>query len=206
MCIRLKLAFYSHQLTIIRPFIDRKSMKIAGISGSLRKHSMHRGILRTVADHLQAKGIEFIEVEIGDMPLYNQDINDQGIPTAVQQAHDKLQAADAIVLASPEYNYSVTGVLKNAIDWFSRIENQAFNGKAVSIMGASPGMGTARSQYHLRQILVFMNAFVVNKPEVMIAQAGGKFDEQGNLTDQRTIDFLDDALTALINFSNQLNQ
>lgn len=179
-------------------------MIIAGISGSLRKHSMHRGILRTVAAHLQSKQIEFIDISIDEFPLYSQDIQDQGIPEAVQNAHQLLQQADAIVLASPEYNYSISGVLKNAIDWFSRMDNQAFNGKALSIMGASPGMGTARSQYHLRQILVFMNAFVVNKPEVMIAQAKDKFDDQGNLTDQRTIDFIDQALTSLIQLSEQL--
>lgn len=181
-------------------------MKIAGISGSLRKQSTHRGILRAVAGHLKTKGVEFVEVEIGDFPLYDQDLNTKGIPSVVQSASDQLASADAIVLASPEYNYSVSGVLKNAIDWFSRVENQAFNGKAVSIMGASPGMGTARSQYHLRQILVFMNAYVVNKPEVMIAQSTGKFNELGDLTDQNTIDFLDNALISLINLSNQLNQ
>ncbi len=181
-------------------------MKIAGISGSLRQQSTHRGILRNAAEQLAAKDIEFTAVEIGDFPLYDQDLNAQGIPDVVQKAHDQLAKADAIILASPEYNYSVSGVLKNAIDWFSRVENQAFNGKAVSIMGASPGMGTARSQYHLRQILVFLNAFVVNKPEVMIAQANGKFNEKGDLTDQGTLDFLDKALTSLINLSNQLNQ
>jgi chromate reductase len=180
-------------------------MKIVGISGSLRKKSMHKGILRTVASTLEKQGVAFSEVDISKFPLYDQDLNDQGMPAAVQQAHDELATADAIVLASPEYNYSISGVLKNALDWFSRVENQAFNGKAVSIMGASPGMGTARSQYHLRQVLVFLNAFVVNKPEVMIAQAAGKFDENGDLTDERTIEFLDKALTSLINLSKQLN-
>lgn len=181
-------------------------MKIVGISGSLRTNSTHMGLLRTVATQLNAKGIDFKVIEIRDFPLYDQDLNAQGIPVSVQQAHDELFKADAIVLASPEYNYSVSGVLKNAIDWFSRVENHAFNGKAVSIMGASPGLGTARSQYHLRQILVFLNAFVVNKPEVMISQASGKFDLSGNLTDETTIEFLDQALIALVNLSNQLNQ
>ena len=181
-------------------------MKIAGISGSLRQHSINRGVLRTVAEHLAKQDIEFIEVDISDFPLYDQDLNSKGIPDPVMRVHKQLKAADAIVLASPEYNYSISGVLKNAIDWLSRVEDQAFDGKAVSIMGASPGMGTARSQYHLRQVLVFMNAFVVNKPEVMIAQAGDKFDDEGNLTDQRTIDFLDRALTSLINLSQQLNK
>jgi len=181
-------------------------MKIAGISGSLRKHSIHRGVLQSVAENLATKGVEFTEVEIGDFPLYNQDDNAQGLPTCVLRAHQKLAEADAIVLASPEYNYSVSGVLKNAIDWLSRVENQAFSGKAVSIMGASPGLGTARSQYHLRQILVFLNAFVVNKPEVMITQAMSKFDQQGHLIDANTIEFLDKATTSLIQLSKQLKK
>lgn len=182
-------------------------MKIAGISGSLRKGSMHRGILRAVEQQLQTKGIEYIEIEISNFPLYNQDIKDQGNPAAVQEAHDLLQTADAIVLASPEYNYSVTGALKNAIDWFSRAENQAFNGKAVALMGASPGMGgTTRSQHHMRQILVFLNARVVNKPEVMISQAGDKFDAEGNLTDQLSAEFIGKSLDALVQLSEQLNK
>ncbi len=182
-------------------------MKIAGISGSLRKHSTNKGVLRAVAKILAEKGIEFTLVDISDIPLYNQDVNTQGIPASVQQAHDQLAAAaEAIVLASPEYNYSVSGVLKNAIDWFSRVENQAFNGKAVSIMGASPGLGTSRMQYDLRKILVFLNAFVLNKPEVMIGQSGGKFDDEGNLTDERTTEYLRKAVAALIDLSRQLNQ
>ncbi len=179
-------------------------MKIVGISGSLRAHSMHRGILRAVSTHLTHREVAFATVGVGDFPLYDQDLNAQGIPDVVLTAHQELASADAIVLASPEYNYSVSGVLKNAIDWFSRVENQAFNGKAVAIMGASPGLGTARSQYHLRQILVFMNAFVLNKPEIMIGQAGSKFDEQGNLTDQRTQDYIGKALDALIDLSRRL--
>jgi chromate reductase len=179
-------------------------MIIAGISGSLRKNSTHRGILRHVNTILTEKGITFCDVDISGFPLYDQDLNDQGIPAAVQAAHDQLAQADAIVLASPEYNYSVSGVLKNAIDWFSRVEQQAFNGKALSIMGASPGLGTARSQYHLRQILVFMNSVIVNKPEVMIGQASGKFNEQGDLTDDKTKAHIAKALDALIALSQQL--
>ncbi|MGJ8662750.1 MAG: NADPH-dependent FMN reductase [Marinicella sp.] len=180
-------------------------MKIVGISGSLRKKSTHRGILRAVEQLLAEYNIEFTAIEIKSFPLYDQDLNAKGIPEVVQDAHKQLATADAIVLASPEYNYSVSGVLKNAIDWFSRIEGQAFNGKAVSIMGASPGaIGTARSQYHLRQILVFMNAFIVNKPEVMISHSADKFDADGHLTDPKTIEFLGKALNSLINLANQL--
>lgn len=179
-------------------------MRIAGISGSLRKQSTNSGILRTVGELLGERGVDFITIDIGDFPLYNQDVNDQGIPAVVQTAHDHLAGADAIVVASPEYNYSVSGVLKNAIDWLSRVEGQAFNGKALSIMGASPGLGTARSQYHLRQILVYMNAFIVNKPEVMIGQAKDKFNEQGDLTDEATKAHIAKALDALIDLSRQL--
>ena len=179
-------------------------MKIAGISGSLRKHSINSGLLRKVGELLAEQDIEFTVVDISQFPLYNQDINEQGIPEPVMTAHQQLKAADAIVLASPEYNYSVTGVLKNSLDWLSRVENQAFNGKAVSIMGASPGMGTARSQYHLRQMLVFLNAFVVNKPEVMVAQASGKFNDQGDLTDEATINHINKALASLQALTKQL--
>jgi len=179
-------------------------MKIAGISGSLRKHSINSGLLRKVEELLAEQSIEFTRVDISEFPLYNQDVNERGIPEAVMTAHQQLKAADAIVLASPEYNYSVTGVLKNSLDWLSRVESQAFNGKAVAIMGASPGMGTARSQYHLRQMLVFLNAFVVNKPEVMVAQASQKFNDQGDLTDEGTIEHINKALNALQALSKQL--
>lgn len=181
-------------------------MKIAGISGSLRQHSINTGILRAVKKIAADKGAEFTLVDISEIPLYNQDVNEQGIPASVQKAHDEIAAADAIVLACPEYNYSVSGVLKNAIDWFSRVENQGFNGKAVSIMGASPGLGTSRMQYDLRKILIFLNAFVVNKPEVLIGGSGGKFDDEGNLTDEKTIEFLGKAVDALIELSKQLNK
>ena len=113
-------------------------MKIAGISGSLRQHSINRGVLRTVADHLAKQDIEFTAVDISDFPLYDQDLNSQGIPEAVMRVHNQLKAADAIVLASPEYNYSISGVLKNAIDWLSRLRVRRSMAKPFPSWGHRP--------------------------------------------------------------------
>ncbi|WP_395374171.1 NADPH-dependent FMN reductase [Marinicella sp. W31] len=165
-------------------------MKIAAISGSLRKNSTNTGILHALVQNLPAP-IEVDVIPIDGVPLYNQDVNEQGIPDAVLEIDKRIRRADAVVLASPEYNYSITGVLKNTLDWLSRVPEQAFDQKPVAIVGASPGgIGTARAQYHLRQVLVFLNARVLNKPEVMISHSGQKFDKEGHLTDQKTIDFL----------------
>jgi chromate reductase len=118
---------------------------------------------------------------------------------------DKIASADAVLIVTPEYNYSIPGVLKNAIDWASRPPSQPFDGKPIAIMGASPGMlGSARAQYHLRQCFVFLNGMVMNRPEVMISAANTKFDEAGNLTDQGTRDFIQKFLTALADWTQRL--
>ena len=119
----------------------------------------------------------------------------------------KVRAADAILFVTPEYNYSIPGVLKNAIDWASRpYGDSAWEGKPVAMMGASIGMiGTARAQYHLRQSCVFLNMFPLNQPEVMIANASQKFDQQGNLTDQLTRDKIAELLQALVVWTRRLN-
>ena len=123
--------------------------------------------------------------DISAFPLYNEDVRAQGFPAAVQTFREQIAAADALLFVTPEYNYSVSGVLKNAIDWASRPPNQPFDGKPVAMMGASAGtLGTARAQYHLRQTCVFLNMCPVNKPEVMIPQAQNRFDAEGRLTDE----------------------
>jgi chromate reductase len=110
----------------------------------------------------------------------------------------KIRQADAVVIATPEYNFSVPAVLKNVLDWVSRPPEPAFNEKPVAILGVSPGpVGTARAQYHLRQVLVFMNTFTLNKPEVFINHSSQKFDLNGDLTDETTKKFLLDQLLAL---------
>ncbi len=159
-------------------------IKVLGICGSLRKGSFNMMALR-VAQGLAPAGMKIDIADIGAFPPYNEDVKAQGFPPAVQTFRDQIAAADALLIATPEYNYSVSGVLKNAIDWGSRPPNQPFDGKPIAIMGASGGvLGTARAQYHLRQICVFLNMFPVNKPEVMIPQAQNRFDAQGNLTDE----------------------
>ena len=159
-------------------------IKVLGICGSLRNGSFNRMALR-VAQELAPAGMKVDVADISAFPLYNEDVRAQGFPPPVQTFRDQIAAADALLFVTPEYNYSMSGVLKNAIDWASRPPNQPFDGKPVAIMGASGGVqGTARAQYHLRQTCVFLNMFPVNKPEVMIPQAQNRFDAEGRLTDE----------------------
>jgi ABC-type branched-subunit amino acid transport system ATPase component/NAD(P)H-dependent FMN reductase len=168
-----------------------------GISGSLRKASVNSAALRAV----QALAPAHITVEIADLadiPIYNDDVRAAGYPAAVDALRAKIAAADAVIFATPEYNFSIPGVLKNAIDWASRPPSQPFDGKPIAIMGASPGpVGTARAQYDLRKMMVFLNAFPINKPEVMIGMAPSKFNDKLELTDEPTREFLKQMLTAL---------
>ena len=132
------------------------------------------------------------------IPMYNDDVRLEGYPPPVADFRARIKAADGLLLATPEYNYSTSGVLKNAIDWASRPPEHPFEGKPIGLMGASAGaLGTARAQYHLRQMFVFLNGFVMNRPEVMIPAAQSKFDAEGELTDQQTRDFMSAHLVAL---------
>jgi chromate reductase, NAD(P)H dehydrogenase (quinone) len=171
-------------------------IKVAAFCGSLRKASFNRLALNAFIERVPA-GMTVETIEIGDWPLYDADLQAKGFPDKVQAAQQTLVAADAIVIASPEYNYSVPGVLKNALDWLSRMQPQPFAGKTVAILGASQGLlGTARMQYHLRQILVFLDAFALNRPEVMIGQAQNKFKD-GKLEDEMTSKMLTDLGAAI---------
>lgn len=161
-------------------------VKILGIAGSLRKGSYNRAALRAARQLVPSNAaIEIFELD--GIPPYNQDIESPP-PEPVARLKEKIRSSDAILFVTPEYNYSVPGVLKNAIDWASRpYGDSAWEGKPAGIMGASSGMiGTARAQYHLRQMFVFLNVFALNRPEVMIPYAADKFDKSGNLTDQNT--------------------
>src|SRR5438477_9686101 len=159
-------------------------VRVLGVSGSLRKGSFNTAALRA-ARELAPDGLAVEPFDLAPIPLYNEDVREQGFPPPVAEFRARIKDADALLIVTPEYNYSVSGVLKNAIDWASRPPNQPFDGKPVAIMGASGGvLGTARAQYHLRQICVFLNMFPVNKPEVMIPQAQNRFDAEGNLTDE----------------------
>ena len=172
-------------------------MKILGISGSLRKGSYNSMALRA-AQKLAPQGITIEIADISRIPLYNDDVRAAGEPAEVAALKAQIRAADAVLLVSPEYNFSIPGVLKNTLDWMSRPPEPPLDGKVVGIMGASPGpVGTARVQYDLRKVLVFMNAFTVNKPEVFISSCASKFDPQGNLTDEATGKFIGDLLVAM---------
>jgi chromate reductase len=150
------------------------------------------------------------ELEIFDLegiPPFNQDLENQP-PEKVKEFKAKIRAADAILIATPEYNYSIPGVLKNAIDNASRpYGDNAFDGKSVAIMGASIGMlGTARAQYHLRQSLVFLNMYPLNQPEVMVPFAQEKIDQNGRVTDQKTREKIKELLEALVIWTRKLKK
>jgi chromate reductase len=161
-------------------------VKILGIAGSLRRGSYNRAVLRE-AQGLAPEGTRIEIFELDEIPPFNQD-KENPPPRIVADLKQKIRSSDAILFVTPEYNYSVPGVLKNAIDWASRpYGDSAWEGKPAGIMGASIGsLGTARAQYHLRQMFVFLNMFAFNRPEVMIANAAEKFDSSGRLTDEET--------------------
>lgn len=172
-------------------------MNVLGISGSLRQGSYNLMALRA-AQKLAPAGMEITIADISRIPLYNDDIRQAGDPAPVKELKAQVRAADAILLVTPEYNFSVPGVLKNVLDWMSRPPEPPFDGKVVAIMGAGGGpLGTARAQYDLRKILVYMNTFTVNKPEVFIGNAASKFNAQGELTDEATAKFITDLLVSL---------
>jgi chromate reductase len=183
------------------------ALKVLGFTGSLRKGSYNAAALREAAELAPAGVSVEIFDRIGEFPLYNEDVKAQGFPPVVQEFREKIRAADALLIVTPEYNYSMSGVLKNAIDWASRPPDQPFNDKCVAIMSASQGVfGGARAQYHLRQSLVFLNAYFVNKPEVMIGTAQQKFDAAGKLTDDPTKDFIRQLLQGLVELTSRLKK
>ena len=171
-------------------------IKLVAFCGSLRKASFNRMALHAFIERLPA-GTTVETIEIGDWPLYDADLQAKGFPDKVQAAQKAMLAADGIVFATPEYNYSVSGVLKNAIDWLSRLTPQPFAAKPIAMFGAAGGpLGTARAQYHLRQMMVFLDGRPVNKPEVMIGAAQTKFAD-GKFTDEVGAKLLTDLGAAL---------
>jgi chromate reductase len=180
------------------------SISIFGFAGSLRKGSYNKAILRA-AQGLVPEGAALETFDLAGIPPFNQDLEGQP-PEKVKEFKEKIRAADAILIATPEYNYSIPGVLKNAIDWASRPHgDNALDGKPVAIMGASIGMlGTARAQYHLRQTFVWLNMYPVNKPEVMVPFAQNSINEQGQVTDQKTKDKIRELLESLIAWAERL--
>lgn len=181
---------------------------VLAFSGSLRKNSLNTRLLHIAAGMLP----DNMTLEIFDLspiPMYNEDVRQQGYPEAVAEFRSKIRQADALLIASPEYNYSITGVLKNAIDWASRPELDStpmpLSGKPFGIVGVGGRFGTARGQLHLRQIASALNMQALNKPEVLISNfPQPAFDQEGNLVDQMSIKLLSDLLVGLRNWTLQL--
>lgn len=173
--------------TADRPDHDAaRRMQVLGFSGSLRRASYNTALLRT-AQELAPSRMDIKIYDLSPIPMYNDDIRMAGYPPEVVRLRDAIRAADAILIASPEYNRSVPALLKNAIDWASRRPEQPFKDKPVAIMGVSNGaLGAAFANYHLRQIFVYLDARMLNGPEVMIGNAKIKFDEAGRLFDEPT--------------------
>jgi chromate reductase len=185
---------------------DAKGINVLAICGSLRAGSYNRAALRTAIE-LKPPGMTIETADIGSFPLYNEDVRAQGFPPPVEKLRQQIKEADALLFATPEYNYSISGVLKNAIDWASRPPDQPFAGKPVAIMGAGAGMaGTARAQYDLRRCCVFLDMHPINKPEVLIGQAHTKFDADGRLTDEAARGFIRDMLIALEQWTRQIGR
>lgn len=177
------------------------SIKIAAFSGSLRKASYNLGLLKAVVPMLPEQ-VSFEILDISGIPLFNQEI-EKPAPLTVQDFRQKIAEADALMIATPEYNHSIPGVLKNVLDWGSRSPN-VFDRKPLAILGAGGQFGTTRAQYHLRQVAAALNMFPVNVPQVLVYRSWEKFDPDGQLKDDETRKLIEQLLFALIDLTRRL--
>jgi chromate reductase len=179
-----------------------KSLNVLGICGSLRANSTNLGLLRYAQEHAPA-GVVIKIADLATVPFYNADLSEK--PTAVQALLSDIERADALLLACPEYNYSLAPALKNALDWASREpDNRLLSGKPAAIMGSGGGMGTSRAQNHLRQVCVFLNLHLLNKPEIFCNAFAGGFDATGNLIDEKVQGLIIQQLEELQKWAQQL--
>jgi chromate reductase len=179
------------------PDQQTSSIHVLGVPGSLREGSYNKGLLRAAKE--EAPDTMSIEIfELDDLPFFNQDVEDRGDPPPVQDFKGAIREADAVLIATPEYQHGLPGVLKNALDWASRPPSDApLNDKVVGMMGASPSpVGTARAHLQLRQTLVYNKTRFVARPEVLVADASEKF-EDGRFTDEQGREFIRKHLTAV---------
>ncbi len=186
----------------------KEKVKVLGIAGSLRQGSYNRALLRA-AQELAPDNLEiriFDNKTLSAIPLFNEDVRQQGDPETVEILKREIMHADALLFAIPEYNYSISGVLKNAIDWASRPPDKSpLNGKPVAMMGTSTGLsGTIRAQMHFRQVCVFTNMFPLNEPQVFVARAAEKFNGNGKLTDKDSRYFVRLLLEALLDWTRRI--
>jgi len=182
-----------------------RDLHFVTLLGSLRRASFNGGIARALPA-LAPEGVTIAPLgSVDAFPHYDSDLQADGFPAAVTAMGEAIAAADGVIIVSPEYNYSIPGALKNALDWLSRLPQQPFKAKPVLIQSASPGaLGGARMQYQLRQVFVFLDGRVFNAPEVMVGGAMNKFDKDtGDLTDQGTRDFIGKQLAAFADFAQR---
>lgn len=173
-------------------------VRVVGVVASLRQGSYNRLLMQAAQDELPP-GMQLELAEIADIPFYDGDVEATGLPAPVQRFKAQIRAADALLIATPEYNYAIPGLLKNALDWASRPAGQsALAGKAMAVIGASTGvLGTARAQMQLRQLALGLDVQVANRPEVLLGHAASKFDAQGRLTDETARTLLRNLLLTL---------
>ena len=173
-------------------------LQVLGISGSLRDDSYNRALLEA-ARQMSGTQMEITLIEIGDLPHFDADVEAEGDPEVVKDFKNAIRAADALLIATPEYQHGIPGVLKNALDWASRPPSDSpIGGKPTAIMGATTGaFGTARAQQDLREVLIYNDCPMVMTPEVLVADAASKVDESGEFTDEETLDFVRQLLDGL---------
>jgi chromate reductase, NAD(P)H dehydrogenase (quinone) len=176
--------------------LSNGNLNIVGICGSLRAGSFNRMALK-VAGEVMPAGMSLTIFDLNGVPFFDGDVLAAGMPPAAASLREAIRKADGVLFGSPEYNFSVSGVLKNAIDWASRGTDQPFNGKPFAVISATQGpLGGARSQYDLRKMLLFLNAHGLNKPEIFIGGAQNKFDAAGKLNDEPTRKIMGEQMTA----------
>jgi len=185
-------------------------IKVLGFSGSLRKGSSNTALLRAAVE-LAPETMKLEIFDLSPLPMYNGDVEQQGMPDAVREFREWIAAADALLIAVPEYNYSIPGALKNAIDWASRPTfgtqpplPSPLVDKPFAMMGAGGASGTMRAQFHLRQMAVHNDMHALNKPEIYLARARDKFDAEGNLVDGSTRETIRALLIALETWTRRL--
>ena len=179
------------------------TLNVISICGSLRKGSYNRIVMNALQGYAP-EGLRITEApSYAEFPLYNADIqNSTGFPAPVQTLADAIRSTDGVIFVSPEYNYGIPGPLKNAIDWVSRVPNQPFANKPISLISASAGiLGGGRMQYDLRRSMIFLDALTMNKPEIFIGNVSQKIDEKtGQIKDEQAIGFIKQQLAAFAKF------